>query len=104
MSVVQQYAANAAAFVYIDPPYVNMGGSLYLNAFTYRDHAALAAKLEHQLDGNWVVTYDPSDFIRELYQHSDVREYQLSYSAHRTGKAYELLIASRPISRILAGS
>jgi DNA adenine methylase len=79
-----------------------MGGSLYLNAFTHRDHADLAGKLDQQPDGNWVVTYDPSDFIRQLYQHHDVREYQLSYSAHRTGKAHEVLITSRPISRILA--
>ena len=36
--------ADTSAFVYIDPPYVDMGGSLYLNAFTHRDHADLAGK------------------------------------------------------------
>ena len=102
MAVVQRYAPDTSAFVYIDPPYVDMGGSLYLNAFTHRDHADLAEKLDQQPDGNWVVTYDPSDFIRQLYQNHDVREYQLSYSAHRTGKVRELLITSRPVSRILA--
>lgn len=102
ISVVQRYAADATAFVYVDPPYVDMGGSLYLSAFTHRDHADLAAKLNRQPDGNWVVTYDPSDFIRQLYQDHQVREYQLSYSAHRTGKARELLIASHPVSRVLA--
>jgi DNA adenine methylase len=104
MSVVQRYITETSAFVYIDPPYVDMGGTLYLNAFTHRDHADLAGKLDQQPDGNWVVTYDPSDFIRQLYRHHDVREYQLSYSAHRTGKAHELLIASRPVSRILAAA
>jgi DNA adenine methylase len=101
MSIVQRYTAGTSAFVYIDPPYVDMGSSLYLNAFTHRDHADLATKLDRQPDGNWVVTYDSSDFVRHLYQHHDVREYQLSYSAHRTGKAHELLITSRPVSRIL---
>ena len=104
MSVTQRYIADNSAFVYIDPPYVDMGGSLYLNAFTYRDHADLAGKLDQQPDGNWVVTYDPSDFIRQIYQHHDVREYQLSYSAHRTGRAHELMITSRPVSRVLAMS
>ena len=103
MSVVQHYTADPAVFVYIDPPYVDMGGSLYLNAFTHRDHADLARKLDQQPDGNWVVTYDPSDFIRGLYRHHEVREYQLSYSARKTGKARELLIASLPVSRVLAG-
>jgi len=102
MTVVHRYAGDLGAFVYIDPPYVEMGGSLYLNAFTHRDHADLAEKLDRQQDGNWVVTYDPSDFIRHLYRFHDVREYQLSYSAHRTGKANELLIASRPVARLLA--
>jgi DNA adenine methylase len=104
MSVVQRYIADPTAFTYIDPPYVEMGGSLYLNAFTHRDHADLAKKLDQQPDGNWVVTYDPSDFIRDLYQHHDMREYQLSYSAHRTGKTHELFIASRPVARLLAAA
>jgi DNA adenine methylase len=102
MAVVHRYACDSAAFVYIDPPYVDMGRSLYLNAFTHRDHADLAGKLDRQQDGNWVVTYDPSSFVRQLYRRHDVREYQLSYSAHRTGKASELLIASSPVARILA--
>jgi DNA adenine methylase len=102
MTVVQRYSTDPAAFVYIDPPYVDMGGSLYLNAFTHRDHADLAGMLDQRPDGNWVVTYDPSDFIRSLYGQHDVREYQLNYSAHRTGKARELLIASRPVSCLLA--
>lgn len=102
MSVVQRYAAAPSVFTYIDPPYVDMGGSLYLNAFTHRDHADLAAKLDEHPDGNWVVTYDPSDFIRRLYRQHQVREYQLSYSARRTGKASELMITSCPVSRVLA--
>jgi DNA adenine methylase len=101
MAVVHRYAADPTAFVYIDPPYVEAGGSLYLNAFTHRDHADLAEELDQEPDGNWVVTYDPSDFIRGLYWRHDIREYQLSYSAHQTGKAHELLIASRPVSRLL---
>jgi DNA adenine methylase len=104
MAIVRRYGANRTVFMYVDPPYVEAGGSLYLNAFTHRDHADLAGELDREPDGNWVVTYDPSDFIRGLYQRHDVREYQLSYSAHRTGKAHELLIASHPVSRLLADS
>lgn len=102
MAIVNRYVTDASAFIYVDPPYVEMGGSLYLNAFTHRDHADLAERFDRHPEGHWVVTYDPSDFVRELYQHHDVREYQLSYSAHRTGKAHELLIASRSVSRLLA--
>lgn len=102
VTVARRYADDPSAFIYIDPPYVDMGGSLYLNAFTHRDHAALASSLDEAPNGNWLVTYDPSDFIRRIYAGHNVREYELSYSAHRTGKARELLIASRPVAGVLA--
>lgn len=104
MAVVRRYAKDPSAFTYVDPPYVKMGGSLYLNAFDHRDHADLAQTLNNAADGNWILTYDPSDFIRRLYDDHDVREYQLSYSAHRAGKAKELLIASRPVRRLLSAT
>jgi len=101
MAVVKRYVAQPSTFTYIDPPYVEMGGSLYLNAFTHRDHTELARQLDEQTTQNWVVTYDPSDFIRLLYKNHNVREYKLNYSAHRTGKAHELFIASSPVARLL---
>ena len=100
-SVAQKYAGDPSAFTYIDPPYVDAGGSLYLNSFTYRDHAELAKRLDQCPNGNWIVTYDPSDFIRRIYSAHSVREYELNYSANRTGKACELLIASRPVAQVL---
>ncbi|KAB7755183.1 DNA adenine methylase [Mycolicibacterium mucogenicum] len=102
MSVIRKHLTKKSSFIYIDPPYVEMGGSLYLNAFTHRDHADLAQLLTTGRDGNWVLTYDPADFIRRLYKEHGVHEYQLSYSAHRAGKANELLIASRPVANLLA--
>ncbi|MGV9796234.1 DNA adenine methylase [Gordonia sp. NPDC003422] len=102
LAVVRRYANADSTFMYVDPPYVDMGGSLYLNAFSHRDHADLASALDKAPDGNWIVTYDVSDFIRSRYTMHDVREYQLSYSAHRIRKASELLIASRPVARVLA--
>lgn len=102
MQVIRRYIRKKSSFIYIDPPYVDMGGSLYLNAFTHRDHADLAQLLAAERGGNWVLTYDPSDFIRRLYRDHDVHDYQLTYSAHRPGKAQELMIASDPVSMTLA--
>jgi DNA adenine methylase len=102
MAVIRQHLRRKTSFIYIDPPYVDMGGSLYLNAFTHRDHADLGRLLDDGRDGNWVLTYDPSDFIRRIYRSHDVRDYQLSYSAHRAGKAQELLIPSHTVANVLA--
>lgn len=104
MAVVRRYAHEPSAFMYVDPPYVEAGGSLYLNAFDHRDHADLARVLDQAADGNWILTYDPSDFIRRLYVDHDVREYELNYSAHRAGKAKELLIASRPVRQLISSN
>lgn len=102
MSVIRRYIRKKSSFIYIDPPYVDMGGSLYLNAFTHRDHTDLAQVLTEERNGNWVLTYDPSDFIRRLYRNHDVHDYQLNYSANKPGKALELMIASDPVSITLA--
>ncbi len=100
--VVREHAGNPNAFLYIDPPYVDMGGSLYLNAFTHRDHAELAEDINAAADANWVLTYDAVPLIRDLYAGRFSREYELTYSAYRPGKARELLVASEPVSRALA--
>ena len=99
--VVREHSTNPDVFMYIDPPYVDMGSSLYLNAFTHRDHAELAEDINAAEDANWVLTYDAVPLIRELYAKQFAREYELTYSAYRPGKARELLVASVPVARTL---
>lgn len=99
--VVREHATNPNVFLYSDPPYVDMGGSLYLNSFTDRDHAELADDINSAATANWVLTYDAVPLIRRLYADRYVREYELNYSAHRAGKAREILVASDPVARIL---
>lgn len=101
VAVTRKYVTDPSAFLYVDPPYVDMGGSLYMNAFSHRDHADLARALDAAPESTWLLTYDPSDFIRYLYRRHDIREYQLSYSAHRAGKANELMITPRPVAKTL---
>lgn len=101
MAVVRKYAGDSNTLTYIDPPYVEMGGSLYLNSFTHRDHADLAKLIDTLPDANWVITYDPSDFIRQIYAGHDLREYALSYSANKPGAAKELLVLSTTIARVV---
>lgn len=99
--VVARYASRPDTFLYIDPPYVDKGGSLYLNAFDARDHGELANTITSHPDANWLVTYDVSSLIRELYQNERMCTYELYYSAYRASRASELLIASRSVWRSL---
>lgn len=99
--VISRYAAQESAFLYIDPPYVEKGSSLYLNSFTHRDHAELAETINEQTAAHWVLTYDISDLIQNLYSAHRVLQYELTYSAHRPGRARELIVASRSLAEII---
>lgn len=95
---VEQWASDSKSFLYVDPPYVKAGGSLYLNAFDDRDHAVLARTMNEQSEASWLMTYDDAPLIRDLYRDRSLFDFELNYSAHRVGRARELLIASNTLA------
>jgi len=98
---VQEWAPQANVFLYVDPPYVEAGGSLYLNAFDARDHDALAHTLNTHANDRWLLTYDDAPLIRKLYSDRSVFNFELHYSAHRVGRAREILVASDPLEGLI---
>jgi len=64
-------------FIYIDPPYVNKGADLYMNFFKKEDHERLCAQVNKLLK-HWLVSYDSSDLIFELYHKYNPIHYTLS--------------------------
>lgn len=67
--------------LYFDPPYFNKGKFLYKNYYTPDDHARMAT-LIRSLSFPWVVTYDNTPEIRELYVGEAQAEYNIIYSAN----------------------
>lgn len=63
--------------LFIDPPYVRAGQSMYLNFFGEEEHRQLAWILESLYSGvpgaDLVITYDDCEFIRELYPFAEQR-------------------------------
>ena len=55
-------------FVYLDPPYYLNGSRLYMNAYKNQDHEELAQYIKKQDQFGWIMSYDNTDSIRELYQ------------------------------------
>lgn len=101
-TVIQQYASDASTFMYIDPPYVQAGSQLYLNAFDGWDHKALAEIVNKVERAHWLVTYDIAPLIERLYATQFQCCLELSYSAHYPGRAEELLIASPTVATVVA--
>lgn len=101
-TIISEYGSNENTFLYIDPPYVDAGSKLYLNAFDGRDHQALADIVQQVEIAHWLVTYDVSSLIRRLYTNSYQCQLDLTYSANRKRKAQELLIASPTVAAALS--
>ncbi|WP_307225045.1 DNA adenine methylase [Microbacterium arborescens] len=103
-AVIERFASAPDAFMYVDPPYVQAGGSLYLNSFTESDHALLATCLNRNSRASWVLTYDDVDLIRGLYGERYLTTFELNYAARNRGKASELMILSDTLSETLIRS
>ena len=82
----------SGSVVFLDPPYYNKGQQLYLNKMDHDDHVELASLLASSPDFFWVLTYDNTPEISELYKDFHPREFELRYSARSNRLGRELLI------------
>lgn len=102
-AVARKHASRANTFVYVDPPYFEKAGSLYMNYFRADDHAALAKDLNAKAGGHWLLTYDAVPQVDDLYGSRRIRRFGLNYSAHRVTKAIEVAVLSDPLLDIGEG-
>jgi DNA adenine methylase len=94
--------ARKHAFVYLDPPYVTNGHRLYLNAYKANDHAHLARYLSKQAFLPWIMSYDDSDLIRELYSLHKIAIMPIRYTFQNKRAAQELIISPQHLAVPLA--
>lgn len=100
-TIIRRYASRKSAFLYIDPPYVEAGSQLYLNAFDGRDHEALSNIVCQIKNANWLMTYDVAPLIKRLYANQFQCMLDLNYSARYPGRAQELIVASAEVGRAI---
>ncbi len=95
-----------SVFIFLDPPYWSASQSrLYGkkgNLHRDFDHECLSLKLK-AISHPFLLTYDDSQKIRELYKDFYIREWNLQYGMNnfrqkRVGKAQELLISNFKLS------
>ena len=89
-NVLPNYGQNS--LTYFDPPYFNKGPELYKNFFDKEDHAKIAQLIFNGVPGNWIITYDDTPEIIELYKQQCIRRYDLNYSVANTGKSSEVIV------------
>jgi DNA adenine methylase len=79
--------------IYFDPPYYNQGSALYVNHYTHEDHEELSNYIQ-QLNCKWMLTYDYTPKIVEMYHDVEKRLLTLSYTASQKMKGSEMLAFS----------
>ena len=80
---------------YCDPPYYNVP-SLYACSFTRRDHEDLALMLRN-IKGKFVLSYDDTQDIREMYDWAVIEEVPMMYSMKKGGNITRCeLIITKP--------
>ena len=80
-------------FVYLDPPYVQKGRRLYLNAYVEKDHRQLARYILQQPALHWLMSYDDAELVRDLYSGQQLGAQPIRYSLQEKRTANELVIA-----------
>lgn len=81
------------SLICIDPPYFKKGSSLYTSFYKREDHVYLSDVILG-LQRPWLVTYDRSPVIEDLYRSQSMYEVAVNYSVETKRKAGELLVAS----------
>ena len=74
------------AFIYLDPPYSESRQVVaYNHVFAKEDHIRLA-KILKKLKTPFLITYDNTEFIREMYDWAYMKPYTWTYSVANTRK------------------
>jgi DNA adenine methylase len=81
------------AIVYLDPPYHAKGQRLYSRFFRDSDHRALAKFLHVEAQFRWLVSYDDSSLIHNIYS-GEKNLLFMNYFMHTARIGRELIIGS----------
>lgn len=76
--------------LYLDPPYLEQGPSLYTHSFSKWDHWRLSELLYYTK--GWVLSYDDNATIRSFYSFAKINSLDATYSIKGARKHKELII------------
>jgi len=95
---IEKESKNNSIIFYFDPPYYLKGESLYLNHYNKSDHEEVSRAIQCIKNSRWLVSYDATDEIKNLYKDYRKIEYYLLYTAHTIKMGKEILFFSQNLT------
>ena len=97
--IKQNITKTKNSLTFLDPPYYKRGPELYVNFYDYQNHINLANTIKKTLlNKKWILTYDNSYEINELYKEFNKIEYYLNYSVGKKTTGIEYMFFSNEIN------
>jgi len=97
IDVIQLNNGNNTIF-YFDPPYYLKGPSLYMSHYKHDDHKKVSEKIQTIRNIRWIVSYDNTEQIKELYQAINTQEYEFFHTAYQIRAGKEVLFFSKGLT------
>lgn len=89
------------SFTFFDPPYYKKGRGLYTNFYNHGDHDNLAKTINSTMaNRKWIVTYDTTGEIKQMYSKYDSITFNLSYTLQEKKNGSEYMFFSRKTNRL----
>lgn len=85
------------SLTYLDPPYYVKGKGLYVNHYKHQDHIDVAEVVQNKIKTPWIVSYDNTPEIQELYNTNSLT-YGINYSAQDRYKGSEAMFFSKHLT------
>ena len=83
--------------IYLDPPYYIKGQGLYRNFYNHDDHVQIREILDTIVGKPWVVSYDNTPEIEDIYSKYRQQVFDLQYTAQTKRVASEIMIYSNQV-------
>jgi len=91
---VEKESKDSQTIFYFDPPYYLKGQSLYPNFYTHETHQETSEIIQNIKNIRWILSYDNTPDIKEMYEGFRLKEYSLIHTAYKSREGKEVLFFS----------
>lgn len=97
LDLIRKVRKDKNTIFYFDPPYYLKGPSLYMNHYEHKDHEKVSREIKKIKNAKWIVSYDNTSEIKNMYDECKKKEYAFFHTAYNARMGKEILFFSRDL-------